>query len=241
MRMTHDYCKGCKKECNYIEVEKFIEYVNHEFDYCYTLFKCPDQTNEVYTCDLEFKDDKSGNVIHVEVKRVEFGFGRVHNPNLFLGRQNGQVKCAQILTLTMNTVIDLETEEFFDDFMVHIPLEQLGDPEIPEFKKELDAFFEKLVVDESCDKYEFIYRKKNHKKIKICFERKNEEMRKKFGNKMLYAYAAEDNNSLDSLQQTMMDVESLKQLVEKNFYETSSKKFPENAEKKILLTKTSHT
>lgn len=232
--MRYEYCNNCKSECEYIEVKKFIEYINDKFNTCYHLTECPDQTKKSYTCDLAFKDDEKESTLYVEVKRVKFGFGSVDKSNTFLGSQNGQLNCAQVISQTINDLDDSEKIEFLDDFMVDVPLAQLNEKEIPEFRKQLISFLEELEIDEECNELWYIY-KRNSKEIKISFKRKDEGIREKFGDETMYSYETGNENSLYSIGKKMTDIESLKKLICKNFYETSIKKYPKGEKQKILL------
>ena len=87
-KMRFEYCNKCQKgECSYLEVSKFIDYINSEFKMDYYLEKCPDAAGDGYACDLVYKDNKSDNTMYVEVKRVKFGFGVVNKSNPIVASQ----------------------------------------------------------------------------------------------------------------------------------------------------------
>lgn len=232
--MKYEYCKECNtRECEYIEVRKFVEFINEKHNANYQLDKCPDKTQEGYTCDLVFKDDLSNNVIYIEVKRVKFGFGCVKKSSVLLGQQAGQNKCACIIAETISTLNESKIN-FLNNYMVSIPYIRLSDKDSYDFKDKIKDFFGKMLMDKKYESFSYVY-KNGKNEINIVFELKNDEITRKFGNETLFMYDTEEDNILSSIFERMTDYNLLISLLEKNFEATSSKKFPQDATSKILL------
>ena len=196
--MDINNCEKCKRECEYIEVQKFIEYINQEFNYNYSLTDCPDQAKKGYTCDLLFSDSEKEEKMYVEVKRVELGFGKVGKSNKLLGCKNGQTKCFEIIVQLIEQVGNMKLITFLEGCVINIPFVQLGNAEEKEFEEQFDQFLSKLEVDEVGSQFCFVYEKEN-KKVEISFQQKDKEMIEKFGDGILYSYATENENSLDEI------------------------------------------
>lgn len=232
--MDINNCEKCKRECEYIEVQKFIEYINQEFNYNYSLTDCPDQAKKGYTCDLLFSDSEKEEKMYVEVKRVELGFGKVGKSNKLLGCKNGQTKCFEIIVQLIEQVDNMELLTFLEDCVINIPFVQLRNAEEKKFEKQFAQFLSKLEVDEVGSQFCFVYEEEN-KKIEIFFQQKDEEMMEKFGDGILYSYATENGNSLYEIYEKIGDTKNLFNLICKNFNETSSKKFPQDSRVRVLL------
>lgn len=230
--MCLEYCKGCKRECDYIEVQKFIEYINQEFNKCYCLKACPDKAKKDYTCDLLYKDCNSKELMFVEVKRIELGVGPVCKKNKLLASYHGQEECKKIIGKLVDEVGDEDKIRFFNDCVINIPLVQLGNKDIEKLKKEFAQFISKIEVNDKTHQFNFEFKEKN---IRISLRRKDNDLSKKFGYGTLWETDTEEENALSQIFEKMRDTSRLRELIYKNFKETSSKKYPKNSKQRILL------
>jgi len=240
--MCCKYCEKCNtKECEYKEVKGFIDYINKRFDSNYHHNSCPDKESKYeYTCDLCFRDDKKNRIMYVEVKQVILGAGEVGKSNDLLGKSRGQKRCNDIIgeivdSSMKSSSISSKVIKFIKGCSVTIPLVELKNNQKEEFEKKFLEFLENLDVNREEHKFEF---ENNRKRISILFKQKDIDIEKIFGdldNGLLIEYEEEDGNTLDNIFKSIGDVKGLCKSIRKNFRETSDKKFPKDAETKILL------
>lgn len=227
-----EFCKDCKKECEYVEVKKFVDYYNETYKTNYTLQKCPDAEHEYYTCDLVYGDEN--DELYIEVKRAEYGFGEVKRSNLLLAGINGQMNCQQLIHYVIMSLDDSDKIEELDDFMINIPVVQLSKGEFQDFCVQLREFLVNQEIDDECEEFCFLY-KKSRKEISIIFRRKNDDERSMNDAYTLYEFETEKENTLGHIFEKLTDISRLKILIEDNFRGTSEKKYPKEAKRKILL------
>lgn len=139
--MCFEYCEKYKRECDYIEVQKFIKYINQEFNKCYYLKDCPDQPQMDYNCDLLYRDCNSNKSMHVEVKRIELGVGSVCKSNKLLASYHGQQECIKIIGKLVDEVDDKDKISFFNDCVIEIPLVQLGNKDKKKLRRGICSIY----------------------------------------------------------------------------------------------------
>lgn len=225
-----DYCKECKTtECNYIEVCKFFAYIDDELKQKFELYECPDKMNLDYTCDMVWINPVTKERIYVEIKEVKYGFGNNEDKNI--AEDNGQEKYATLISKVVSQA-DIEKEVELNDFIITIPRVQIGKKDFIPFCEKLQDFINANSFEE--DEYTFIY-KRGDNDIKILFSRKTNEITQTFGEDLLFAYNTGDNNRIDYIFENMKNVDVLKKMIIHNLENTSEKKFPKGADRKILL------
>ncbi len=243
-----EFCSNCKtRECEYIEVVRFIDYYNRMNKKKYKLQECPDKDKKDYTCDLVYAD--KNDKLYIEVKRVEYGFGKVKKANPSLAGHNGQIRIMELIDEVINK---LANSEEYKDFTVNIPFVQFGKKEFEPFKKDLNKFLKKQTIV-GCKKFSFTYKYKSSKnQIKIEFTRKDidlinleistniDEGRNINDCRTIYSLEIKgnkgnkDNIELGDIFKNIMDT-SLNELLAANIEKTKEIKFPSNAQNKILL------
>lgn len=223
-----DYCKDCKtQECEYIEVKKFFQYISECLNKNFEICECPDKAKLDYTCDMVLTDNITKENIYVEIKEVKYGFGNEKNKNI--AEDKGQINYAKLIYEVIGQS-DVVKEMELADFMINIPRAQIGKKDGNQFYHELKEFINKTTFEE--DKYEFVY---EDRKIKIVFSRKTDEIREKFGDELLFEYDIEENSTIDSIFNKMTNLDVLMEQITYNLKNTSQKKFPKDADRKILL------
>ena len=238
--MRFYYCMKCNtKECEYKEVEEFINYINKESNSEYHCATCPDKDpKKEYSCDLCFEYKEKS--IYVEVKRAFLGVGNVDKNNSYLGERGGQEKCVEVIQKIVNdnsiaNSIQSDVIDIIKDCCINIPLVKLSNNNKDEFEKQLLEFLKKLDVNNKEHIFEF---KNKRGKFNISFRRIEPDIYEKFGpyyKGPLFEYGLEDENTLNNIYSRLTDVSGLCDRICKNFNETSEKKFPKDADQKILL------
>lgn len=225
-----DYCKGCKtQECKYIEVCEFFQYISEYLKKDFEICECPDKAKLDYTCDMVLTDTMAKEKIYVEIKEVKYGFGNEKDKSI--AEDKGQLIYAKLIyEVICQSGIEKEIE--LNDFEIAIPRAQIGTKEFSPFCEKLKSFIEVTTFEE--DEYTFVY-KRDSSNIEIMFIRKTDEIRQQFGDELLFEYDTEENNTLDSILKKMTNVDALKEQIIYNLKNTSQKKFPKEADKKILL------
>ncbi len=85
-------CKTCKtRECEYAELEKFLQYISEAYGKNFEICECPDKNNSDYTCDLVVMDHASQEKIYIEIKEVKFGFEGKHSFHEAIAQNNGKM------------------------------------------------------------------------------------------------------------------------------------------------------
>lgn len=224
------YCKDCEtQECKYIEVNKFFQYISEYMNEDFEICKCPDKARLDYTCDMVLTNTRTNENIYVEIKEVKYGFGNEKDKNI--AEENGQLNYAKLISEVIGqSDIDKETE--LNDFIITIPRAQIGKKDVNLFCDELKKFINITTFEE--DEYTFVY-KRNTNDIKILFSRKENETIQKFGDELLFAYAAEENNTIESIIIKLTDGDMLKEKIVYNLKHTSQKKFPKEAKRKDFI------
>ncbi len=225
-----DYCNKCtKQECEYIEVNKFFQYISEYLEKDFELCKCPDKEKLDYTCDMVFTDTITKENIYVEIKEVKYGFGNEKDKNI--AEEMGQSSYATIINEAV-AQSDIDKEMELADFMITIPRAQIGRKDGNLFYHELKEFINETTFEE--DQYTFVY-KRGSSNIEIGFNRKTDEIREKFGDELLFEYNIEENSTMDSIFKKMTNLDALMEQITYNLKNTSQKKFPKEADRKILL------
>lgn len=225
-----DYCEGCKtKECKYTEVNLFFQYIYDCFGKEFGICECPDKTRANYSCDMVLIETTTEEKIYAEIKEVWYGFGDKKDKNI--AEEKGQINYSILISEVIEqSGIDKETE--LNDFVVSISRAQIGSKDVNLFCDKLREFIKITTFEEN--EYTFVY-ERNGNDVIISFNRKTDEQMQKFGDELIVGYATENNNTMDSIFDKMTDVDVLKEEIIHNLKNTSQKKFPKEAERKILL------
>lgn len=225
-----EYCCNCKsRECSYIEIKSFIEYITDKANKDFKIIECPDKSNAKYTCDMVLKDSNSEEKIYVEIKEVKYGFAK--NKDKSIAEDNGQSNYSFLISNVIER-LGKDKIEILNNFIITIPKAQISKNEQLEFGSKLFEFIDETAFD--CDYYEFLFKRKNEN-IKISFERKKDEVANKFGKKLLFEYETEKDNLFNSILTKLTDIEELDGLLMKNANNTSEKKFIGVYDRRILL------
>ena len=225
-----DYCDGCKtQECKYIEVLEFFHYISENLKKNFEICECPDKEKLDYTCDMVLTDTMAKENIYVEIKEVKYGFGNEKNKSI--AEDKGQSIYARLIYEVISQS-DIEKETELNDFVITIPRVQIGTKEFSSFFEKLKNFIKVISFEE--DEYTFVY-ERGSGDIEIKFSRKTDEIRQKFGDELLFEYDTEENNTLASIFKKLTNVNALKEQIIYNLKNTSEKKFPKHADRKILL------
>lgn len=225
-----DYCNDCKtQECKYIEVCEFFQYISDYLKKDFKICECPDKTKSNYTCDMVLIDTATEEKLYVEIKEVKYGFGNEKDKNI--AEEMGQSSYATIINEAV-AQSDIDKEMELADFMITIPRAQIGRKDSNLFYHELKEFINETTFEE--DEYTFVY-KRGSSNIEIEFNRKTDEIREKFGDELLFGYNTEENSTIDSIFKKMTNLDALMEQITYNLKNTSQKKFPKEADRKILL------
>lgn len=225
-----DYCNKCsKRECEYIEVKMFLQYISEYLEKDFEICECPDKAKLDYTCDMVLIDAATGEKIYVEIKEVKYGFGNEKDKSI--AEENGQLSYAGLISEVI-AQSDINKEIELNEFMITIPRTQIGRKNVESFCAEFKEFINVTTFKE--DEYTFVY-KRNGNDIKIVFSRKTDETIQNFGDELLFAYDTEENSTIESIFKKVTDEDILKEKIIYNLKSTSQKKFPNEADRKILL------
>ena len=228
------YCENCSdKECTYIEVQKFIEYVNDVFEMNYRLEICPDKYKKEYTCDLQYLDNNNSSTIYIEIKECKYSFNDTDNNAQAIARENGQNEYSKILRTEISH-LNKQKYQQLNDYTINIPKAQIDKNDIKEFPRLVAEFLKKTAFTDR--EYQYVYKRKNrNQEVKFLFQKKEREDEKQFGDKILTAYLPEKPIPIIDLINKTQNIEALIELIDKNSKNTSEKKFPNNQNRKILL------
>ncbi len=225
-----DYCKDCKtQECKYIEVNEFFQYISEYLKEDFEICECPDKAKLDYTCDMVLTDTVTKESIYVEIKEVKYGFGNGKDKSI--AEEKGQMSYAELIYEAI-AQSDFDKEIELNDFIITVPRAQIGRQDVEPFFAELKKFINVTTFKE--DEYTFVYKRNKHD-IKIIFSRKTDEIIQEFGDELLFAYTTEENNTIESIFRKLTDENILKDQIIYNLKNTFQKKFPKEADRKILL------
>lgn len=226
-----DYCNECRsRECEYIEVVEFFKYISEYMDKDFKISNCPDKSHADYTCDMVVLDD-TNEKMYIEIKEVKYGFGMNKDMNKNIGESNAQLEYSNLILYVKNKCDDRK-QAVLDNFILIIPKGQIHSGEKQDFCDKLFEYINSKTFDG--DSYDFLFERKKEK-MKISFNRKTKNIEEKFGKGIIIAYENECDNTFESIFNKMTDIDSLDTLLIKNSKNTSEKKFPETADRKILL------
>lgn len=232
-KFCFNMCEGCNTfECEYVELERFMDEYNAAVGKNFELEDCPDKAGLGYTCDLLFSDKNTQEKLYIEVKEVQFGVGKGKKANIILGEINGQNDCAGLVCTVIDSLLDEDIQSELSEFVVTIPRIRISENEKEDFCNKLAGKLKSVNFDAS--PFSFIFNGK-HGDIEINFTPKTEEEEEKFGDGTLFAYVYDQENTLEDIFNKVTNVSLLLELINKNIEATSQKKFPVTADKKILL------
>ncbi len=203
-------CDKCKKrECEYSEVEFFIEELNRETRSRYEFQMCLDNGgygNDDYkgTVDLCLRDDNKNQLIYAEVKRVFYGYEEL---NIKIANENSSHTLFNVIQGVINWFDKvLETNEFnrtfFQLYTINIPNVEIGYNSKKEIQDFVNQFSEYIIENYFCnvDKLnnlsEFSFKRKtknNEEKVIIIKFTKNKMNNKK--NKEVYEVDSTENEN----------------------------------------------
>ncbi len=225
-------CETCKtRECEYAELEKFLQYISEAYGKNFEICECPDKNNADYTCDLVVMDHASQEKIYIEIKEVKFGFEGKHSFHEAIAQNNGKMRYFECISSVLAQIEDEKMDQL-NDFTIHIPKEHMSSKEWEEYFRQMKDFINRTSFQE--DVYKFVYQRKNGP-ITFLFERKSEETRNKFGDNLVFAIEPEKDNTIKDYFDRLADMDTLEQLLHQNAQNTGMKKFPQTKDRKILL------
>lgn len=168
-----EYCSNCESgECEYPEVEYFIDSINKKRDCDYKFIGCPDKRKEKgvsCTADLQYCDNVSGDILTIEVKRVLYGFKEDDkNENEIIALMYGMFRLYNIVNEILHELSDIIYSELLQNYMIEIPASQLYKHEQDEFRKEFFEYLSKFDIDNMNVVDDFSFKRKESViKIKI--------------------------------------------------------------------------
>lgn len=229
------YCEKCSsRECDYVEVAEFIDYLNDIKGSTYQLIECPDKTESDFTCDMILSDNETHDKIYIEIKEVKLGFGKGKKAKKnSLGEARGQNTYSNLVATVIDN-LDEDKQNDLDSFIVTIPRSQIYNNEVTEFFLQILRFLNEQSFDDSLEHCDFTYERKTSN-VTISFDRKSGDAINQFGDKILFAYQTDKDNTIDSIFDKTTDVDELMNMLKENSNNTSEKKFPETNDGKILL------
>lgn len=252
-----NFCEKCRQqneerhnkcECDYEEIQMFLDYISDDLGKQFELYDCPDKNTDKdsgakYTCDFVLVEKNTSEKMYVEVKTVLYGFdnpadGREDNESI--KQYKDQMLCMQLVSDVVARCDEIKMDSLWD-FMVSIPQLKIGTKECEKFCRQLESFLDETSFKE--DEYCFIYKWENRGKeeeIKLLFTRKNDALREKFNESIGFQCDISGDGQIDAIFKRMTDVKKLRELLKKNADKTSKKnsdknKFPETEERKVLL------
>jgi len=229
------YCEKCSsRECDYVEVAGFIDYLKDIKGSEYQLIECPDKKESNFTCDMILSDNDRKDKIYCEIKKVKLGFGKGKKvKNISLGEANGQNTYAHLVSMAIDCLDDAK-KKYLDNYIVTFSKSQIYNDEAKDFYSQVLHFLNEHSFDDSIKHVDFVY-KRETSNVNIEFDRKSEDIRNKFGDKILFAYQTDKDNTIDAIFKKTTDIDELFNMLKKNANNTSEKKFPETDDCKILL------
>ncbi|MEL5898517.1 hypothetical protein AAGC94_10605 [Clostridium sporogenes] len=168
-----EYCSKCETgECEYPEVEYFINSLNKKKDCNYKFIGCPDKKKEKdvpCTADLQYYDNVSGDILTIEVKRVLYGFQEDDkNENKIIALMYGMFKIYNIINDVLCELPDNIYNELSQNHKIEIPASQLYKHEYNKFREEFLEYISKVNIYNINVSGDFRFkRKENVIKIKI--------------------------------------------------------------------------
>lgn len=229
------YCEKCiSRECEYKEVVEFIDYLNDLKGAAYQLIECPDKIEADFTCDMILSDNDTKDKMYIEIKEVKLGFGKGKKAkNISLGEANGQNIYATLVSMAIDSLEDARKRNL-DNYIVTFPKSQIYNDEVKEFYPQILDFLNEHSFDDSVKHDNFVYRRETSN-VNIEFDRKSEDVLNQFGDKILFAYQTDKDNTIDAIFGKTTDIDELFNMLKKNANNTSEKKFPETNNCKMLL------
>ncbi len=192
-----DYCSNCETgECEYPEVEYFINNLNKKRDCKYKFIGCPDKKKEKgvhCTADLQYYDNVSGDILTIEVKRVLYGFEEDDKKEKeIIALMYGMFKIYNIVNDVLCELPDNVYNELSQNYKIEIPASQLYKHEHNKFREEFFEYLLKVDIDNMNVLGDFSFkRKENVIKIKIIKLSNNEKFKfKNTGSGVLFQFPA---------------------------------------------------
>ncbi|UZP02622.1 hypothetical protein JW813_12980 [Clostridium botulinum] len=236
------YCEKCEDkhkrkicECQYPEVNRFIEALNFVYEKNFKLASCPDEDedeDDVNTVDLRFVDEFSEENLYIEVKEVKMGY----NEEVNIGEEIGQVSIGDCISIAKNS-IDESKNEILDKCIIEIPKIQIDKKDYLPFINEFTEFLDKNIEDNFEGKLLFSFKRssRNNEKIKIKISFKD-SYANRISDKLLYAY----NSVGKTFNEVFDDITKTDEIISKinrnlNKTKNTENKFPCNSGKRILL------
>jgi len=227
-----DKHKGKICECQYNEVNKFIETLNIVYEKNFKLSSCPDEDeNDINTVDLKFVDESSKESLYIEVKEVKIGY----NANADIGEENGQFLIRYLISIAGDK-LDESKNKILDKCIIDIPRLQIDQKDYLRFTYEVFEFLDKNIEDVEKGNLNFIFKRDNRKEeINIGIALKDED-ENKIGDTLLFAVDTKHK----TIEEEFYDVTKTDEIISKinyNFRKTKEvdDKFPNNKGKRILL------
>ncbi|MEW9992386.1 hypothetical protein [Clostridium butyricum] len=235
-----DYCEKCVNkhkrkicECQYPEVNRFIEALNFVYEKNFILNSCPDEDkNDVNTVDLKFVDDLSKENLYIEVKEIKMGYDTDES----IGEENGQVSIGDCIGIATYSIKEYKNK-ILDKYMIDIPRVQIDKKDCESFISNFTEFLDKNIEDNMEEELVFSFKRdrRNNEEIKIKISLKNDESNV-ISDELLYAY----NSNQKTIEEVFDDVTKTDEIIAKinyNFTKTEEmeNKFPTNKGKRILL------
>ena len=222
-----------RRECEYTELEWFINELNEETGKCFELETCPDKAQLGYNCDLLYSDADTGEKLYIETKEVRFAVGENGKDNEILGKQRYQDECTSLICHVIDHLCSADIQDELNHFVVTVSDTKISYDERTDFCNSLATTLKDADLD--VVPFTFCFEGK-HGKIEIIFERKTEQMRGfKDGGKTIFAHTFTEENTIDEIFGKVTDIDLLLKLINKNLEETTREKFPETEGRKILL------
>lgn len=234
-----NYCKKCVdkhkgkiSECQYNEVNNFIQILNIVYDKKYELIGCPDEDeNDVNTVDLKYFDESSKESLYIEVKEVKIGY----KANSDIGEENGQFLIRYLIAIASERLDEFKNK-ILDRCIIDIPRLQIDKIDYLRFTYEIFEFLDKNIQEVEKGALNFDFKRESRKdQISIKIALKNEE-ENKIGDMLLFALDTKHK----TIEEEFYDVTQTHEIISKINYnlkntEEVKDKYPKNKGKKILL------
>ncbi len=237
-----EYCNNCIKkhknsicECQYDEVNRFIEILNFKYNKKYQLVSCPDEdNNSINTVDLQFCDELSRENLYIEIKEIKIGYD---NNNINIAEEKGQFSIGNAIAVASYD-IDESKNSILNKCMIDIPKIQMNKNDYFKFIGEFKDFFNKKIEFVNNGALNFSFRKcsRDEDEINLKISLKDEGVNRINGDTLMYLYDTKGNTS-EEIFNSVTDINDLGLKIERNIHKTKSSKnkFPINNGKRILL------